>query len=306
MKISICQPLPISELGSRQNQEDSLYPLSDEATADSRLFMLCDGMGGHDNGEVASRMVCDALPRSLDGLWHDGPLTDDMLAEAMDDVFASMRALDNGTIRQMGTTMTLVAIHRGGVTMAHIGDSRIYHVRPSEGRLLYKSRDHSLVYDLFLAGEISQQEMASYDRKNVITRAISPSAERQPRMDIAHTTDVRPGDIFLLCSDGLLETVDDHRLLSLLAARCPLAGKQRQLVSLSAAHADNHSAWLIEVASVVADPDDRNQRNDEQSAACNALRYEVPVVLVQQEGVLHRLLRRFKSVVLQPLKNRQA
>ena len=77
----------------------------------------------------------------------------------------------------MGTTLTLLYFACNGVTAAHIGDSRIYHIRPNVG-LLYQSRDHSLVYDLFQAGEISYEEMATFPQKNVITRAMSPGEEK--------------------------------------------------------------------------------------------------------------------------------
>lgn len=197
MRIEILQPQGINELGSRQNQEDCLFPAVESATTDSRLFMVCDGMGGHEHGEVASRLVCDVLSEYLKEHWTDGDaLSDDVLHDAIDEVFRRINALDDGSTRQMGTTLTLVALHRGGITMGHIGDSRIYHLRPQECRILYKSRDHSLAYDLFLSGEITLDEMTHHDKKNVITRAIMPGMERQPKMDIAHTTDLRPGDYF--------------------------------------------------------------------------------------------------------------
>ncbi len=231
MKIEILQPQGINEIGNRQNQEDSLFPSVELATADDRLFMVCDGMGGHEHGEMASQLVCNVLSEYLKEHWaDDSVLSDDVLQDALDEVFRKINALDNGSMRQMGTTLTLLALHRGGVTMAHLGDSRIYHLRPSEQRILYKSRDHSLAYDLFLAGELTFDEMTHYDRKNVITRAIMPGMERQPKLDIAHTTDLQPGDYFLLCSDGLLERMDDGQLLQQLSTNSPDEDKRRQIV----------------------------------------------------------------------------
>lgn len=288
MKIEILQPQRIHELGSRQNQEDSLHPPG-EATTDTRLFLLCDGMGGHEHGEVASQLVCDVFPADLRRQWTDGVLHDDVLQDALDEVFRRINALDDGTSRQMGTTLTLLALHRGGATMAHIGDSRIYHIRPSEQRLLYKSRDHSLAYDLFLAGEITLQEMANYDRKNVITRAIMPGMERQPKMDIAHTTDIRPGDYFLLCSDGLLEHLDDSQLIRLLGANESDEAKRQRLVDGTQGNADNHSAWLIRVSAVTPEPTDNRQKNDEATVNCNAIRYETAAPR-QKESTLRRLV----------------
>ncbi len=293
MKIEILQPLGVNELGSRQNQEDSVYPDINTATAEDRLFLVCDGMGGHDHGEVASRLVCDVLPEYLKRHWTEPLLTDDILYDAIDEVFRHINALDNGTTKQMGTTLTLLAFHQGGATMAHIGDSRIYHLRPKEPRLLYKSRDHSLAYDLFLAGEITQQEMANYGKKNVITRAIMPGQERQPKMDIAHTTDVQPGDYFLLCSDGMLEQMTDQQLLALLSSDKTNEEKRAELIAATKDNADNHSAWLIQVKDVASEEGDGQQKNDESSARCNALRYET-VATAQPDSFLKRLVKWLK------------
>lgn len=275
MKIELFPPQGINELGSRQNQEDSLFPSVGAATASDRLFMVCDGMGGHEHGEVASRLVCDVLSAYLREHWTDGSvLSDDVLQDALDEVFRRINALDDGSMRQMGTTLTLTVLHRGGATMAHLGDSRIYHLRPKERQILYKSRDHSLAYDLFLAGELTFVEMTHYNKKNVITRAIMPGMERQPRLDIAHTTDIRPGDYFLLCSDGLLEQMSDSQMLDLLGADEPDEAKQQRLINETQGSADNHSAWLIQIKAVTPEERDSQQKNDETTASCNAMRYE--------------------------------
>lgn len=283
MKIEILPPQGINELGSRQNQEDSLFPSVGAATASDRLFMVCDGMGGHDHGEVASRLVCDVLFAYLKEHWiDDGVLNDDVLLDAIDEVFSRMNALDDGSTRQMGTTLTLLALHQGGATMVHIGDSRIYHLRPQERRILYKSRDHSLAYDLFLAGELTLDEIANYGKKNVITRAIMPGMERQPKMDIAHTTDIRPGDYFLLCSDGLLENMSDRQLMQLLRADIPNEQRHQQLIDETQNNADNHSAWLIQVGVVTVEDGDEAMKNDEAKVRSNAMLYES--VVLQKES----------------------
>ena len=293
MKIEILQPQGINELGNRQNQEDSIWPALDAATAADRLFVLCDGMGGHDNGEVASQLVCDVLPAYLKGHWTDDVLDDDVLHDAIDEVFRRINALDDGSTRQMGTTLTMLALHQGGVTMAHIGDSRIYHLRPSEKRILYKSRDHSLAYDLFLAGEITLVEMKHYNKKNVITRAVMPGMERQPKLDIAHTTDIQPGDYFLLCSDGLLEQLSDQQLLTLLSSDKTDEEKRDLLITNTQQNADNHSAWLLQIKDVTTEEGDEQMKNDEQTARCNAILYEVENTIEQRpKSVITRLLGR--------------
>lgn len=270
MKVSILQPQLIQELGKRTNQEDSIYPVLGGATSEDCLFVLCDGMGGHDQGEVASQLVCDVLPAYIKTHWSGGIFTDELLQRALDEVYRCINEYESQSIRKMGTTLTFICIHQGGVLMAHIGDSRIYHVRPSEHRILYKSRDHSLAYDLYLAGEISLSEVDTY-KSNVITRAIMPGQEKPFKADIAHTTNIGVGDYFLLCTDGLLENIDDRRMVQLLCSEASASDKCKQLIDITKNNRDNHSAILIQVDTVEREDADELQPNDESAAGSNAV-----------------------------------
>ena len=279
MKIQIAPPQSLHELGHRSNQEDALFPPFGQATAGDRLFLVCDGMGGHDHGEVASQTVAETIGRYIaDRLPIEAPLPDSLLTDAIAEAYSQLDAHDNPDDRKkMGTTLTLLCLHRGGATMAHIGDSRIYHIRPNsspneggrEGTILYHSRDHSLVMDLYLSGELSREEMGTYEGRNVITRAMQPHQERRCRADVAHTTDLRPGDYFLLCSDGILETLSNDQLIRLLAADATDKEKCQRLRQLTADHADNHTAYLIRILAVEAEPEDLSALNDESRTRCN-------------------------------------
>ena len=197
MKISIFPPLSIHEIGQRPNQEDNI------AQWNNRLFVLCDGMGGHEKGEVASQTICQTLVKWFEEHVNpDNTFTDDQLRNALEYAYQQLDQYADGNPRQMGTTLTLLYIHTRGITAAHIGDSRIYHIRPfsppklggvrdslNEG-ILYQSRDHSLVFDLFQAGEISYEEMQNFTQKNVITRAMTPGEDNRMRPDIIHITDI--------------------------------------------------------------------------------------------------------------------
>lgn len=298
MKIQIFPPKAFHELGRRTNQEDALWPPLGQATEQTRLFVVCDGMGGHDHGEVASQTVADTLGRCLDSHLRDGlPFTDNLLRDALSEAYAQLDANDHADdSRKMGTTLTLLAIHGAGATMAHIGDSRIYHIRPSQRRILYQSRDHSLVMDLYLSGELSEDEAATYEAKNVLTRAMQPGMERRPKADVVHTTDLQPDDCFLLCSDGVLEHFSDAELLNLIADKDATADEtSSRLVALTAGNADNHSAYIVRIASIQAEPDDDSAPNDEAQSRCNmvVLRREKEAETTQDEprqGWLRRTL----------------
>lgn len=273
MRINIYQPLAIHELGKRANQEDSIYPIMGKAKDNDRLFLLCDGMGGHEHGEVASQSICKSLSAFL--LQHavaSEGLEDKLLSDALAYAYEELDKLAIlGDTRQMGTTLTLLYFHSNGCTAAHIGDSRIYHLRPSSHTILYKSRDHSLVYDLYQAGELTYEEMKTFPQKNVITRAMIAGDKNHPRPDVIHISDIQPGDYFYICSDGMLEQMEDEELLDIFAANVCDEEKRQMLISETSDNKDNHSAYIVHIKEVSHDEADVSLVNEEPTAKCNAL-----------------------------------
>ena len=187
----------------RKINEDSVF-------VDSRrgLWAVADGMGGHESGEVASGMVAAAL-RDLpdcDGL--------DMLVgeavAALQDVNRELIDLARSTDRDrsIGTTIVGLAIEEGRFRCFWAGDSRAYQVRQEQITRL--SRDHSLVQDLVDAGMIKPEEAEGHENSNVITRAVG--VRENLEVDTVGG-DARPGDLFLLASDGLTRLVDDNEIV---------------------------------------------------------------------------------------------
>lgn len=279
MRIKIYQPLAIHELGKRANQEDSIYPIEGKATENDRLFLLCDGMGGHEHGEVASQSICKSLSSFL--LQHavaSEGLEDKLLSDALAYAYEELDKLAiAGDSRQMGTTLTLLYFHSNGCTAAHIGDSRIYHLRPSSHTILYKSRDHSLVYDLYQTGELTYEEMKTFPQKNVITRAMIAGDRNHPKPDVIHISDIQPGDYFYICSDGMLEQMEDEELLDVFSANVRDEEKRQMLISETSDNKDNHSAYIVHIKEVSHDEADVSLVNEELTAKCNALNIEPDV-----------------------------
>ena len=272
MKISLYQPQFIFEDGQRGNQEDYIWPAPGRATADDRLFIVCDGMGGHEHGEVASRTFANGLAEYFNEHVAAGDVvTDDVLSAAIAHAYTLLDAEDDGNYKRMGTTLTLLYFHGGGVLAAHIGDSRIYHLRPGKG-LLYVSRDHSLVFDLYRSGEISLEEIKTSPNKNVITRAVQPGEDRRTRPDVVHITDVEPGDYFYLCSDGMLEQMENDELFDLITGPDTDEDKIARLIRETDRNRDNHSAYLIRVSDVLHEPGDVDDGGEEErTTVYNAL-----------------------------------
>lgn len=250
--------ISVSELGQRNNQEDSIFPAAGTSTADDRLFVLCDGMGGHECGEVASSTVCDALRTYVDQFCsEDRKFTSGDFDGALSAAFDALDSKDDGAERKMGTTMTFLKLHSEGCFVAHIGDSRIYHIRPSEigaDRLRFVSRDHSLINDLIDLGELTEQDALNSGQKNVITRAMQPMLDPRPKADVRNISDIQPGDYFYMCSDGMLEQMDDMELADILSMEDNTdEEKMEVLLTLTAENRDNHSAHLIRIIDVEYD-----------------------------------------------------
>ena len=246
----------LQELGQRANQEDSLFPALGKLTPDDRLFILCDGMGGHEKGEVASATVCETISRVVLSAWHPGEaLSDELFLQALSAAFDALDAKDNGEERKMGTTLTFLCLHANGATVAHIGDSRIYQLRPASdttpAHVVFRTQDHSLVNDLVKIGEITEEEAKHHPQKNVITRAMQPCQEHRAKADIVHLTDIQSGDYFFMCSDGMLEQSTDDNILNIITK--PNVSDEHKLEMLrqvTEENKDNHTAHLVYISYV--------------------------------------------------------
>ncbi|MCM1111334.1 MAG: protein phosphatase 2C domain-containing protein [Clostridium sp.] len=256
----------IWEFGQRKDsdgnphQEDCTYPLPNDLKDSDRTFILCDGMGGHDAGEVASATVCQAMGDYIlnDGHDAEGIFTDDDLLGAINAAFAALDTKDNGAEKKMGTTMTFLKLHNEGATVAHMGDSRVYHIRPGKDgastQILFVSEDHSLVNDLVKIGELTREEARMSKQRNVITRAMQPMMDRKPKADIKHIRDIRAGDFFYMCSDGMLEQEEMENGESIRNifsnAIATAEEKVKILTEVTQNNKDNHTALIIQILEV--------------------------------------------------------
>jgi protein phosphatase len=254
MEIALFKPQCIFETGTRNNQEDALFPEAGKATEDDFLFMVCDGMGGHEHGEVASATVCSAMSSYFKQHFNKSKtVSEDDFKAALKEAYDRLDMKDHSeSLHRMGTTMAMICFHEGGCLVANIGDSRIYHIRPSDPhRILFMSHDHSLVYEMYERGELSYEEMIASPQKNIITRCIMPHLPYRSEADITHITDIQAGDYFFVCSDGMLEDIDNNQLLDLVCdSHSTDEEKCIRLQEASRFSHDNHSAYLIHVKEI--------------------------------------------------------
>lgn len=244
-----------TEVGKvRTNNEDSLAQ-----DPELGLLVLADGMGGYNAGEVASSIttatVLASVRRQLQepatgAVDRSAPRNDaDILHQAVTEAHEAVcaRAAADPDCAGMGTTVDAVLIRDGRVTVAHVGDSRVYRYRNGELRQL--TTDHSLLEELVARGHYSREEAARYVRKNIVTRALGV----EPRLDIDLVTDdVAPGDVYLLCSDGLSDMADDDAIQQIVEIRgtaLDLLARALVNTALEAGGRDNISVALARVES---------------------------------------------------------
>ncbi|WP_020604744.1 PP2C family protein-serine/threonine phosphatase [Spirosoma spitsbergense] len=249
MEVNIAQPLGFSQLGSRSNNEDTLFPDPKVTTAQQRWFMVCDGVGGAERGEVASQLTAiefDQYFRSN----SVATVTETYIQEALafvQDRFDAYVA-DNPQAESMGTTLTLVYRHDGGITVAHLGDSRVYLIR--KGIIVWRTDDHSYVNELVKAGVLSPDEARRHPQRNIITRAIQ-SGDKRAQAEIQLLNDLEPGDYLFMCTDGILERISDELLEKTLGSADSNDEKMSTLLACCQGQTrDNFTAYLIQVASI--------------------------------------------------------
>ena len=235
----------LSDVGKQRVHNEDRFILLPEFS----VYVVADGMGGHQSGEVASRMAASTIAsyfRNLDGSARHaaGERLRAAVSHANARIFA--RADDSRAHRGMGTTVVAAAFSRdsGDVYVAHAGDSRCYRLR--DGHFEQLTRDHSLVSDALLERpDLSASDLA-YLPKNVITRAlgIGPTVEVDLRTDHA-----KPGDVYLLCSDGLHGLVPDEAIVQLLEDYPVLTEACAALVGKAnaAGGKDNITAVLVRI-----------------------------------------------------------
>ena len=216
----------------------------DTFVCDPPLFAVADGVGGAQAGEIASRLAAAALEERRPEAQGEETLAA-LLREANDRIYG--HALDDPAVAGMGTVVTALLVDEaaGTVAIGHVGDSRAYLLR--DGRLEQLTPDHSLVGELLRAGRLSAEEAEQHPHRSVITRAVGT----EPTVEVdTFTLTVAPGDIYLICSDGLTDLVRDEQIAELIvtADNDPEAAAEALVAAANRAGGiDNITAVLFEI-----------------------------------------------------------
>ena len=217
----------------RENNEDFFY-------ANENVLIVADGMGGHNAGEVASRIATETIVETLSGFMSNyGYIIDKAINKANEKVFSLAKDDRAG----MGTTVDICMTDGEKLYIGHVGDSRVYLIR--DGEIKKITEDHSYVEMLIKKGEITEEEAKNYQMKNMITRAIGVGKEVKGDF---YEIGLEKSDKVLLCTDGLTNMLTDNEILKIVSGAKNIATAVDKLVSKanSAGGKDNITVILAE------------------------------------------------------------
>ncbi len=236
----------------RDHNEDCV-----ETRPELGIVVLADGMGGYNAGEVASGMATSLIASGLAQAWKPAQLDRESAKALAERLIQEQVRLANTAIFEaakkdpqcagMGTTLVACLFYDNFLTVGHIGDSRLYRLRKET--LEQITRDHSLLQEQIDSGLISKEDARQSHNKNLVTRALGIDAEVEAEI---HSYDTRIGDIYLLCSDGLNDMIDDEEIqMTLIALKANLEVTALQLIQSAndAGGRDNVSVMLVKVNS---------------------------------------------------------
>jgi len=264
MMPALTQALAVASLTDpgrvRDHNEDCI-----ESRPEIGLFVLADGMGGYNAGEVASGMATSLISDGLQEAWQPHEvermgrdeakslserLINEQIARANGAIYTTSQ--NNPECAGMGTTLVVTLFHDNFLTVAHIGDSRLYRLRGESMEQV--TRDHSLLQEQLDSGLITPEEAKLSQNKNLVTRALGIDPTVEPEI---HVYETQPDDTYLLCSDGLSDMVEDEEIrLTLLTLKTNPTLTVQQLVQAANDNGgrDNISAMLIRVVEPFAVP----------------------------------------------------
>jgi serine/threonine protein phosphatase PrpC len=261
-----------SDVGrQRQGNEDNFF-------VQSPLFVVADGMGGAQAGEVASELAVEAFRGGV----GDGAPEERLVAiiqhanRAIHD-----KSRSDAAHQGMGTTCTAIYVAEAEVVLAHVGDSRAYLFR--DGDLTRLTHDHSLVGELVDRGKLTEEQAEVHPQRNVITRALGPEADVEVDTE---RIEARSGDVFLICSDGLTSMIREAQVLPILREHEDLEAAGRALIAAAneAGGRDNITVILVRLEEVqVARGRSDDDQTDEYEDFAPSTRAEAPTRVGQVE-----------------------
>lgn len=208
----------------RQINQDFVYAKDEEIGKLENLYIVADGMGGHNAGDFASKYTVETVVREIKGSVETKPFRIIGKAIRVANELIRQRAREDRNLYGMGTTIVVATIENHQLEIANVGDSRLYLVN-NEIRQI--TRDHSLVEEMVRMGGMTHEAARNHPDKNIITRAVG--AKDSVEVDF-FTEELKPGDLVLMCSDGLTNMVTDEEILRIMKQDTTIEEKVEALI----------------------------------------------------------------------------
>ena len=234
----------ITDVGRvREQNQDFVYAVDTKIGTLSNLFLVADGMGGHNAGDRASSCAVEAVLRSVKRTRDKSPVK--VIQKAMDQANKKVleESLSDVAYHGMGTTIVVATIKDDTLYVGNVGDSRLYLIRDGITQI---TKDHSLVEEMIRAGGITREEGKNHPDKNVITRAVGVG--QYVAADI-FDMDLQTGDVILMCTDGLTNMLEDEEILKIITKEKGIENAGKKLIEEANKKGgrDNITALLIDV-----------------------------------------------------------
>ena len=257
----------LHEKGKRDNNEDNLSFDIDEG-----IFVLCDGVGGSEKGEIASDVAVNTFIQNSSSVKSSSDFKEILL---ISESKLNDHVRENPESIGLATTLTVSKFIDQRLLIGWVGDSRIYHFR--NGQILYQTRDHSWINEAIKSGLVTEEEAINHPKRNMILRAVQSG--KPAEMDTDEITDLSAGDLIFHCSDGILESWNDIELQSLFSSSNNPDELIKQLEEKCSVHSrDNFSAIIFKIEEI-AEGDSSEKKIVSNKKKASSIKWVVLLIL---------------------------
>ena len=244
-KSNVLKTFSITDIGrKRKINQDYVYTAEQPLGNLPNLFIVADGMGGHNAGDYASKAAVEAIVQEVQHSFEKNPMKIFEKAIELANSQIYKVASEHTDMEGMGTTVVVATFLGKYLQIANVGDSRLYVVNHEEIRQI--TRDHSLVQEMVRLGGLDKEEARNHPDKNVITRAVGVSQTVEPDF---FTVELVEGDIVLMCSDGLTNMLEDEEIRMIMSGARDVVEKAQELVA-----AANHNGGKDNISVILVEP----------------------------------------------------
>ena len=237
----------LTDVGIKRNMnQDFVYASDQKVGTLDNLYIVADGMGGHNAGDYASRCAVETIVDYIGNAGAMPPVRLLTLAVEAANETVVERSMQDKKLEGMGTTLVAATVMNGCLYVANVGDSRLYIL--DEDEIVQITRDHSLVEEMVRSGQLAREKARTHPEKNVITNAVG--MKTKPRIDCFDAA-LYPKDIFLICSDGLTNMLEDEEILRIVHEEEDLPSAAQKLIDEA-----NRNGGSDNISVILAAPDE--------------------------------------------------